>query len=371
VAGVASHRLLVTSEGTEVADSDSQFTVVAWATTQALDGMMLRHYVVFVEDERSALPSEAEMEAAVRGVAQMLGQLSRAPVVDNYSGPVLFEGVAAGQLLEALVAQQLSGTPPAESATGEVPDDNPWSSRVTLRVLPKGFSVVDDPTIERWGTSSLLGHYEYDDEGVRAERVELVRNGILRSLLMSRTPSKEFRASNGHGRYGYSTGAVGRPSNLVVRAKPGLGRAALRARLQQVVRDDNLPYGLVVRRLEQPSVNMMLSVLQGMGPSFSHASRLSPAVMVRVSRDGTEELVRGAALDSLETGDLRNILAAGTQGTVYHSVTTALRLMTSRAGNAAGLSIVAPDLLVDRVEVKKMTGPYAKRPLLGRPALLP
>jgi len=102
---------------------------------------------------------------------------------------------------------------------GDIPDDNPWSSRVGLRVLPKGFSVIDDPGLSRWDGTTLLGGYPIDDEGVVAQRVELVQNGILRRLLMSRTPSKEFRGSNGHGRYGYSTGAVGWPSNLVVRAR--------------------------------------------------------------------------------------------------------------------------------------------------------
>jgi hypothetical protein len=216
-----------------------------------------------------------------------------------------------------------------------------------------------------------MGHYAYDDEGVPAQHVELVSNGILRQLLMSRTPSKESGASNGHGRFGYSTAAVGWPSNLVVRAAPGLGRAALRARLRQVVRDDGLPYGLVVRCLDEPMVFMMVSGLQGVGASFPHASRLSAAVIVRVYPDGKEQLVRGASLDSMETGDLRNILAAGARASVYHSVPTALRLMSSRAGNAAGLSIVAPDLLVDRVEVNKVAGPYAKGPLLGRPAVSP
>jgi len=52
---------------------------------------------------------------------------------------------------------------------------------------------------------------------------------------------------------------------------------------------------------------------------------------------------------------------------VYHSAATALRLVASRAAGATGLSIVAPDLLIDRVEVKKLTGPYGKRPLMARP----
>lgn len=368
VTGATSRRVLVNSEGSQIADSSHQFAVFAWATTQAKDGMVLRHQVLFVESERAKLPAEPVLQAAVRGVAQALSDLAQAPVVDNYSGPVLFEGTAAGQLVEDLMARQLSGTPPPESTMGDIPDDNPWSSRVGLRVLPKGFSVVDDPGLTKWDGTALLGGYEIDDEGVRAERVELIQNGILRNLLMSRTPSKEFRTPNGHGRYGYSTGAVGWPSNLVVRAAPGLDRKALRVRLRQAARDDGLPYALVVRTLDEPSVSMMISMVQATGPKYDQGSLLRPVLMFKVGLDGSEQLVRGATLDSLETGDLRNIVAAGRTASVYHSVATALRLMTSGAAGATGLSIVAPDLLVDRVEVRKVSGPYAKRPLMPRPA---
>ncbi len=59
--------------------------------------------------------------------------------------------------------------------------------------------MVDDAT-QRVGSQELLGFYQYDDEGVKAERVTLVDHGVLKNFEMSRSPIAGFPHSNGHGR---------------------------------------------------------------------------------------------------------------------------------------------------------------------------
>ncbi len=55
-------------------------------------------------------------------------------------------------------------------------------------------NIVDDPTIP-----NQLGYYKYDDEGVKAERVQLMKNGILTGRLHSRRTAAEFgEKPNGH-----------------------------------------------------------------------------------------------------------------------------------------------------------------------------
>ena len=46
----------------------------------------------------------------------------------------------------------------------------------------------------------MFGSYRVDDEGVPAQRVSLIEKGVLKTLLMSRTPRKEITSSNGHAR---------------------------------------------------------------------------------------------------------------------------------------------------------------------------
>ena len=68
--------------------------------------------------------------------------------------------------------------------------------------MPRFLDVFDDPTLETYAGEDLKGHYVVDDEGVPARRVDLVKKGVLRGFLMSRSPVEGFPASNGHGRRG-------------------------------------------------------------------------------------------------------------------------------------------------------------------------
>ena len=54
----------------------------------------------------------------------------------------------------------------------------------------------------------LAGHFTHDDEGVAAQRVDLVVNGKLKGMLTSRVPTKAFAGSNGHGRRSGRTGSA-------------------------------------------------------------------------------------------------------------------------------------------------------------------
>jgi hypothetical protein len=369
LAASASRRTFVSTEGTEVVEPHEVVSVVAWAATQAPDGMVLVDYESFHARRYADLPPTDEMLAAVTAMAERLRQARSAPVVDNYTGPVLFEGIAAGQLVEHLLARHLSGTPPPETPMGPAPEQSPLAGRVGWGVLPRGFTVIDDPGLDRHQGTALMGGYRFDDEGVAAERVELIKNGKLRQFLMSRTPSKEFGKSNGHGRFGFMGTVTGQVSNLLVRAR-GVNRRALRARLLREVRREGLPYGLVVRRLDDPMSTAMAwgqtrSFRPGMGGSLP-----GPILLYKLFPDGTEALVRGASLHSLETDDLRDILAASRTTTVHHSGgLAAIAGLLGRAVGSTGVSIVAPDLLIRKASVRKPTAPHRRPPILSRPAV--
>jgi TldD protein len=367
ILAATSRRTFVSTEGAEIVEPRGLVSVAVWAGTQAPDGMLLVDYATFTGRRHSDLPALAEMVTSVEAMAQRLAELRTAPVVDNYSGPVLFEGVAAGQVFEHLLANQLSGTPPPESSMGAMPDPNAFAGRVGFPVLPSGFSVIDDPGLDDFRGIPLLGGYRFDDEGVPGQRVEAIRDGKLRGLLMSRTPSKDFGQSNGHARAGYPR-ASGQASNLVVRAR-GVNRNALRARLRQEVKKEGLPYGLVVRRLDDPSITMLATVQERAAHPGIEGDLPGPIQLYQVLPDGRERLVRGASLHSLQTADLRDILAAGQNATVHHTggLMAVAGMFGSGDQDLAGASIVAPDLLLRKVDVRKPTTPHQKPPVLSRP----
>ena len=66
------------------------------------------------------------------------------------------------------------------------------------------------------GGVKLAGSYDFDNEGTPAQRVEVIKDGVLKNFLMSRMPIKDFGVSNGHGRNQPGLMPTGRQGNLIV-----------------------------------------------------------------------------------------------------------------------------------------------------------
>ena len=74
-----------------------------------------------------------------------------------------------------------------------------WAGKLEEKIGSDNLNVFDDPTLE--GT---LGHYGFDDEGNKATRTDLVKNGVLSNHMQSRetaeifhtNPSANMRASS-------------------------------------------------------------------------------------------------------------------------------------------------------------------------------
>jgi TldD protein len=369
ILGATEERYFVTSEGSEIAEPSELLEIVIWARSQADDGMGLAHFVVFHAPRVAALPSEAKLVSDARRMAEELIRLRQAPVVDDYGGPVLFEGIAAPQLLRVLLAEEFSGTPPPEAPGGASLEGSSLATRVGWKVLPTGVDVTDDPGSSELAGAPLIGGYRFDDEGVRATRVELVKDGKLLRLLMSRTPSKRFTGSTGHARGGISGWARARPTNLLVGARRGMSQAALRARLLAEVRSERLPYGMIVRQLDEP--RLTANVLeQERTPSAIGPALPRPILAYRLYPDGREELLRGATLQSLGVRDLRYLLGVGATPTVWSYFSSSSPLPGS--GAASGdipTSMAAPDLLVRDLDVRRPSAPHRRPPSVPRPVL--
>ena len=91
--------------------------------------------------------------------------------------------------------------------------------------------VADDPTRTTWDKTWLSGSYTYDDEGQKAQRVELIQDGVLKTFLMSRLPIASFSNSNGHGRAQTGRMPTGRQGNLIVTSSKSESEADLRKQL--------------------------------------------------------------------------------------------------------------------------------------------
>jgi TldD protein len=244
----------INSEGTEVRLVQSEGTVQIAASVQSPDGMMLRDSALFYRGDATKMPAEDELAKAARNVAEQLTKLAAAPMGEAYSGPILFEGVASAQLMAELLGRNLHMTrpPPAGAepvdavavadradAAGQLPNSK---GRRGSRIMPDMFNVVDDPTLP------LYGHTEVDNEGVPSKPVSLVERGVLKDFLRTRLPMQGFTESNGRALLGNSPA----PTNLIITTTEKSPLADLRKHMIDLCRQRNLPFGVIVRKLDFP-----------------------------------------------------------------------------------------------------------------------
>ena len=137
--------------------------------------------------------------------------LDKAPLVDPYAGPALLTGRAAAVFFHEVFGHRAEGFRQKDINEGQT-----FTSKVGEQILPAFISIKDDPTEASFGGQMLLGNYAFDDEGVPAENVQLVENGVLKTFLMSRSPLVTIPHSNGHGRRQLGFVPVARQGNLIV-----------------------------------------------------------------------------------------------------------------------------------------------------------
>ncbi|HND30744.1 MAG TPA: metallopeptidase TldD-related protein [Myxococcota bacterium] len=300
-------RLLLSSEGSRLWRNTGFVVVRVEGVVRLADGTRHRNLRSWVVRSMADLPPLAEMQAEVRSLGSWLSGMKTAPLEEDYLGPVLFERGAAIELFSQLLPAEIVGTPPVE----EEPDDNAVISRrapmarLGRRLLPVGWTVVDDPTT----TLPLLGAYDRDQEGVAPRAVEVIHDGVLRDLLMSRIPSRDRSESTGHGRSLSNDRRGAMPGVLTVKPPHSLSEGALRRRALRLAAQVGRPYVLVVRAMEPPAMIEDFDVaITGDAPL---PGLTFPTEVYRLYRDGTEEPVRSMEFVGVDRRVLRDIDRAG------------------------------------------------------------
>src|SRR5579864_4490513 len=149
----------------------------------------------FESSKPDALPSEKELVAKEEKMASDLKALRGAPLAEPFDGPALLSGRSAAVFFHEVMGHRLEGHRQRGDTEGQT-----FTKKVGQLVLPSFLSVTDDPTLKELNGVKLAGTYAYDDEGVPAQRVVAVENGVLRNFLLSRMPIANFASSNGYGR---------------------------------------------------------------------------------------------------------------------------------------------------------------------------
>ena len=338
----------VSSEGSKVETPGMMSRLVVEASTRADDGMELVRVETFESTRPTGLPSEQELAAKEEKMASDLKALRIAPLAEPFDGPALLSGRAAAVFFHEVLGHRLEGHRQRGETEGQT-----FTKKVNQTVLPDFLSVSDDPTLHTLNGVSLAGSYSHDDEGVPAQRVSLIQNGILKNFLMSRMPITNFAASNGHGRRQAGLMPTGRQGNLIVESTRTVKDSELRAKLIEEVKKAGKPYGLY---FEDVQGGFTLTTRE-----LPQAFQVLPVIVWRVYPDGRpDQLVRGVDIVGTPLASLNRILLTGDTTQVFNGICGA-------ESGSVPVSASAPAMLFSEMEVQKRAASHERPPILPPP----
>ena len=343
-----SNSRMVSNEGSAIVSPSSSARLVIEAQTRAEDGMDLLRVETFQAPSPKGLPAEAELAAKIETMAADLSALRKAPVAEPYDGPALLSGRAAAVFFHEVLGHRLEGHRQRDEEEGQT-----FTKKIGQEVLPKFLSVADDPTIQEIAGIKLAGNYQFDSEGSPGQRVEVIKDGVLKNFLMSRMPIKNFSVSNGHGRNQPGLMPTGRQGNLIVTSTQTVPDAQIRQKLIDEVKKQGKPYGLYFDDIQG---GFTITTRQ-----LPQAFQVLPVMVYKVYADGRpDELVRGVDIVGTPLAALTRILTTGDQPHVFNGVCGA-------ESGQVPVSAVAPAMLFSEMEVQKRAHQHERPPLLPPP----
>lgn len=346
---VAQNAIQLSSEGTQLQFGQVRYRLEIFIQGKASDGMDINRYYNFDWVNPAEAPDDKAVYAAEDQVRKEMAGLVASPLNDPTVGPALLTGRAAAVFFHEVFGHRAEGHRQKDVNEGQT-----FAKKVNEQILPEFLSIVDDPTRKKLGNQDLLGYYQYDDEGVVAQRVALVDHGVLKNFEMSRSPLVGFPHSNGHGRRQIGAAPVSRQGNLIVESTKTLTNAQLRAKLVDLLKEQNKPYGLLI--------DDIAGGFTFTGRGQPQAFQVEPLVVYKVFADGRpDELVRGVDIVGTPLAALTKIVATGDTPEVFNGYCGA-------ESGYVPVSAASPAILTSELEVQKKQSSTDRPPILPAPA---
>ena len=337
----------VNTDGSEIVQNRRVARVMISASVMAPDGMncpLNQDYLSYTLED---FPSEAQMIADAKNMVERLEALRNAPIADPYTGPAIMSGPASGVFFHEIFGHRLEGH--RMKSGGQT-----FKKMIGQKLLPETFNVFCDPTLQYYHGNALNGYYKYDDEGVKAQKVMNVTNGVLTNFLMSRVPLDGFPVSNGHGRMVGGNDPVSRQSNLIVETTKPYTDEQLRKMLIDEAKKQKKPYGYFFKTVTSGFT------YTGEGGSLN-SFIVTPIEVYRVYVDGRkDELVRGVDLIGTPLSMFSNITAAS------NSVSTFTGVCGAESGWVP-VSATSPMIFVTKIETQRRQKDNQKARVLPAP----
>ncbi len=328
-------RYFIDTDGREIVQNLPYCRVMVMASIKAEDGMVLPLNLSYFTYDPADLPTQEKLMADTKELYAKLVELRTAPVVDPFTGPAILSGEASGVFFHEIFGHRIEGRRLKSETDGQT-----FKKMVGEFVLPETMHVYDDPTIKKYAGQDLNGYYKFDDEGVRGERVHVVKKGKLNDFLMTRTPIDNFPKSNGHARGMGPLDPVSRQSNLIIETDDHKTDKELRALLIKEIKKQEKDFGFFFKEVT--------GGLTFTGKGGINSFDVDPLEVYKVYADGRpDELVRGVKLIGTPLSMFSNIIHAGGQAEVFTG-------MCGAESGSIPVTAISPYLLVNKVEVQRV-----------------
>jgi predicted Zn-dependent protease len=277
--------------------------------------------------------------ARAKQIAADVAAARVAPIGEEFAGPVLIDGIAGAQFVAETLVQMMQARRPPDTENprmGQAPA-SPFLNRTGLRVMADAFNASDTPSLTHFEGKPLAGSYVVDDEGVRAKDVTLVEKGRLATLLTSRVPQKNFAKSNGHGRSNTVLAGV-----FQIESALAISASQLKDKYIALLKAQDKTFGYIVRGVRSDGQG-------GAGVGIES--------IVKVTLDGRESPVRGMRFGSVAPMAFRDLAEASKERAVF----------SYRAGATSAVSVIAPSLIFEELEIQRIRDILQKPPVVPSP----
>jgi predicted Zn-dependent protease len=328
------------TEGTEFTYPLSFVYVSGTSSGKTEEGENLSNSFDHVYADTDELPSITQIQAECQTLAKKLIEEINAPKMDeSYSGPVLFEGLATTTVFYSnfmwgdvsLVAERKPLTSSGFSYGG-----NGLEEMMNKRITAREITIEDLTGTPEYNGVRLLGYAPIDGQGVvPPEKITLVENGILKTLLSDRVPTPKVPNSNGHSLFTVNLNGSLNTGVFRLSDKRTKSKEELRKELFDRAKEEGSEYAYIVRE--------------------ASGSGAYPTELYQVNiADGSEKRVRSAVINNVDSQIFKKVVAVSNKELIHNTL----------AGNL--LTIIVPDaILFEEMQIQSdRVDNFKKAPLV-------
>lgn len=300
------------SDNVQYAQPFSLFCVHIYAEATALDGQPLMDCTNLFYRDLKDLPAMEVLRGKVQTMMDNLLALRHAPkVTESYGGPVLFAGEAAAQIFgyaflnnspNIIASRQpiVSNQDFLRWYASYLPKDNVLESWIDKRVINSALSIRTLDGTAQFGDLPLIGYYQVDADGLKVDDShDIIKNGILLTLLSDRTPTLHIPYSNGHARLALNANTVTSTIGAGVLALYGQNKFTeekLKKKLITQAKSDGYKYAYIIRKMADRN----MTDITNSKAYFTSTKTYLPIYLYRIDvSTGNETLVRMAQTENI------------------------------------------------------------------------